>query len=174
MDPAILAQLAELGLRADPAWAASHCKGGVPVDVAVQSLLTASLTFDLRRVVSGGSLPQPLDEAPSILPGPFLLQICCAEDVSVPAESRATSGAHANRALRFTLTDGSQDVPAFEWQRLPAIPSPVPIGAKLICRQVPFHHGLLLLAPENTLFVGGAIVDGAAAPQGAPVQPRRT
>ncbi len=37
------------------------------------------------------------------------------------------------------------------------VPSPTPVGTKLLCKSIPARRGLLLLSPENTLYLGGSI-----------------
>ena len=165
MDPSVLALLSGVGLRADAAWAAANCKAGLGPDAAVQCLLSASLSCDLRQIVSGASLPNPLGGEPCIVPGPFLLQILRADDVSIPTESRLATGAHAGRTLKFVVTDGCADCFAVEWRHLATVPSPIPVGSKLLCKNVPARRGLLLLSPDNTLFLGGQLP--VAAPSGA-------
>lgn len=153
MQPSVLALLSGVGLRADASWAAANCRAGLGPDAAVQCLLSASLACDLRHIVSGASLPNPLGD--EIVPGPFLLQILRADDVSIPTESRPTTGAHAGRALKLVVTDGCAECFAIEWRHLAAMPSPVPVGSKLLCKNVLARRGLLLLSPDNTLFLGG-------------------
>ena len=155
MDPNVLPMLSAIGLRADPSWALANATAGLPANAVAQRLFDASISCDLKKIVSEGSLPSNLSDAPEVLSGPFLLQTISAEDVSVPKEFRSNGGGGINRALKFVLTDGRQDVLAFEWRHLPAVPSVVPPGSKFICKNVPLRHGLLLLAPENTLYVGG-------------------
>ena len=162
---AVLSILAAIGLRADPAWAAANCRSGVPPGTAAQDLLASSLSCDLKRIVSGGALPVPLGDAPTTLVGPVVLQIVRADDVSQPLQCRSNSIVNAGRALKLILTDGYNEIAAFEWRRIPSIPLGDVVGAKIICKNVPLRHGLLLLSPENALFVGGSIDNRAESPE---------
>jgi hypothetical protein len=155
---AVHAALAAVGLRADPAWISANLPQG-PVNACAQGLLTLAATCDLRRIVEAGSLPALGPDSACTLPGPFFLQVKSCEDVSIPLEERSCGRTGPHRSFKFLLTDGRQDVSAFELHRIPSIPATVVGGAKLIIKHVDVRRGLLLLTPENTLFVGGLVVE---------------
>jgi hypothetical protein len=164
---AVLLALAAVGLRADPAWVASTCSKTGPADAVADELLAAATRRDLRKIVSAGSLP-PINTDSARLAGPFLLQVSSCEDVSQPQAERAAAAAASggaaaaaassglHRALKLHITDGRQEVFAFELRKITSAPAPIPVGAKLLVKSVDVRHGLLLLTTENTLYLGGS------------------
>jgi hypothetical protein len=160
----VLASLQAIGFHADPEWVeANRTMAGLPDDVA-QKLLAIATHCDLRRIVSTGSLPTIDPTVLTSLQGPFFLQIDSCEDVSIPLEDRAGGLNSVNRALKFQLSDGRQEIFAFEHRRLAAVPSIVTKGAKLLVKNVEVRHRLLLLSADNTLFLGGDFESEPPAP----------
>ncbi|XP_013371471.1 PREDICTED: recQ-mediated genome instability protein 1 [Chinchilla lanigera] len=126
-------------------------------------------------------LPDDILEVPKgELNGFYALQINSLVDVSQPAYSQIEQLRGKNttndlvtaetqvtpkpwevkpsRMLMLQLTDGVVQIQGMEYQSIPALHSDLPPGTKiLICGNISFRLGVLLLKPENVKVLGGEV-----------------
>lgn len=98
------------------------------------------------------------------LPGPFILQLVDATDISSPSRLADSSLDRKQRLLRLTLTDGFTKVRGLEYVALDAIKSSSLIpGTKLKVSNVLLRWGLLWLDTKSVTILGGRVEDLAEA-----------
>ncbi|XP_006902026.1 PREDICTED: recQ-mediated genome instability protein 1 [Elephantulus edwardii] len=126
-------------------------------------------------------LPENILEAPKgELSGFYALQVNSFIDVSQPAYSQIQKlrgkntandlvtaetqipqkpwEAKPSRMLMLQITDGILQIQGMEYQAIPALHSDLPPGTKiLICGNISFRLGVLLLKPENVKVLGGEV-----------------
>ncbi len=91
-----------------------------------------------------------------ILKGPFVLQIVEFRNIGEAMEKRGDET--ASRCLRFTLTDGTALVQAFEYRKLSVKMAELTVGSKVSLRDVLVKRGTLFLTPLCFTFLGGSIL----------------
>jgi len=118
------------------------------------------LHSNLMHIVDVGCLPPNVSALrDQILQGRFLVQVDGVWDISQTYESRQTPNGSSHRVLKFHLSDGIQHCVGIEYRRIPFLNARLPIGFKLVLRNVRVRHGILLLdcdAVEADLGGGGS------------------
>ncbi|KAK9829505.1 hypothetical protein WJX72_006249 [[Myrmecia] bisecta] len=76
--------------------------------------------------------------------------------MAAPVKQRYDSIARG-RCLKLHLTDGKQQVVGLEYFHIPALPTLCPAGLKVAVTDAEVRNGMLLLRPENTVFLGGQV-----------------
>ena len=117
------------------------------------------LRSDLAASVAAPGLPDPL--VGGRLPGPVLLQISRAVNVTRPRHESMLECAPDKRTLKLQLTDGHRNVAAFELEPVPQL-SISDFGVKVLLRNVQVRGSMLLLQPENVYVLGGEMPSARA------------
>ena len=91
------------------------------------------------------------------LKGGHLLQVNELLNVGSTAEHRGKD--NASRCLKLHLTDGKQSLVGVEVKMIKDLSVQSAPGVKLFVRDVKVRHGMLMLYPENTAVLGGAVGD---------------
>jgi hypothetical protein len=98
------------------------------------------------------------------LPGPFILQLVDATDISLPSRIADNSLDRKQRLLRLMLTDGSTKVRGLEYTALDTVKSSSLIpGTKLKITNVLLRWGFLWLDSKNVEVLGGRVEELAEA-----------
>ncbi|EEF47010.1 conserved hypothetical protein [Ricinus communis] len=116
------------------------------------------LNLDLKSF-GAKSLPDRdlLRNNTSHLQGPKVLQISSVRDISVSSIDGFSDSSN-RRLLRFTLTDGYNEITAIEYSHIPSIPNDVVPGTKVrLENKVPIQNGIICLNPKVITLIGGAV-----------------
>lgn len=147
---------------------------GLQVQPAGLGSLDQVLGADLRGVVASSNLPDRVDELHNvILEGNFIMQVNASSNIAESMrslnikEKESDAGNHTNsttngqpannsrRSLKLELSDGIQNVVAFERRTIKTLKGQP--GEKLLLCNVPVRQGLLLLDDQNTKILGGSL-----------------
>eukprot|EP01117_Protostelium_nocturnum_P011159 TRINITY_DN4053_c0_g1_i4.p1 TRINITY_DN4053_c0_g1~~TRINITY_DN4053_c0_g1_i4.p1 ORF type:complete len:529 (-),score=195.76 TRINITY_DN4053_c0_g1_i4:202-1788(-) len=106
------------------------------------------------KLSSKGFLPSSIKDLKKIS-GSHLFQVEDSINIGENYESRGSES--RGRCMKVNLSDGMNDIWAFEYQRIPQFSVQIPPGTKIEITDATVRRGMILLTPLNTKVIGGTV-----------------